>query len=421
MNNFDRETKRMMKDMQRMLGQSSTSQNQNQKNSLKRLEKDIKDLENKKKKLEQEIKVLEKERRDSKKLLEKELETLNRDVEEVNGMVVVNLVKTAYSYDTSDEYQEKLDKIKVEQKQMVKDGGAVKWDKVWRVDGSKTKGAKQMRDLTKLILKAFNNECDNIIINVKYSTIRTAQGKIEKSFNDINKYVVSNECYITDEYLQLKLEELALRVAYLEKKEEERAELRRQMEMLREQEKLEEEIKKEEEKIEFEQQHYNNELDKLRQQLENKEGNESKLIKQIEKLQKKLVELESRKENVLNRKINNKAGYVYIISNPSLKDMYKIGVTKRLEPMVRVEELSSASLPFKYGVHSFIFSEDAFALETALHKAFDEDRVNKVNKHKEFFAVELEDIKREVLKYNPTAQFIDEVVIEDYLVSMEIA
>ena len=101
--------------------------------------------------------------------------------------------------------------------------------------------------------------------------------------------------------------------------------------------------------------------------------------------------------------------------------MYKIGVTKRLEPMVRIEELSSASLPFKYGVHSFIFSEDAFALETALHRAFDEDRVNKVNKHKEFFAVELEDIKREVLKHNPTAQFIDEVVIEDYLMSMEIA
>ena len=81
---------------------------------------------------------------------------------------------------------------------------------------------------------------------------------------------------------------------------------------------------------------------------------------------------------------------------------------------MRIDELSSASVPFRFGVHSFIFSEDAFALENALHKAFDNRRVNKVNLRKEFFNVSLEEVKQEVRKHNPTAQFIDDVIIDEY-------
>ena len=98
--------------------------------------------------------------------------------------------------------------------------------------------------------------------------------------------------------------------------------------------------------------------------------------------------------------------------------MLKIGVTRRIDPQIRVNELSNASLPFEFGVHSFIFSENAFELEHTLHMAFDNKRINKVNKHKEFFSATLDEVKQEVLKYNPTAQFMDEVVIEDYIKSM---
>ena len=99
--------------------------------------------------------------------------------------------------------------------------------------------------------------------------------------------------------------------------------------------------------------------------------------------------------------------------------MVKIGVTRRLSPMDRINELGSASVPFKFGVHSIIFSEDAFKLEYDLHMAFDSYRVNKVNKQKEFFAVTLDMVKEEVLKHNPTATFIDNVVVDEYELSRE--
>ena len=341
-------------------------------------------------------------------------EKLNSVEDSVNNLIDSNMVENPYNYETSEEYQAKLDEIKVRQKEMVKEGNAVEFSTNWMLEDSRVKGQRFMKNLAKLVLRAFNNESDNIIMNVRYSSVAKAKEKIEKSYNAINKMVTISACTITEEYLELKLEELLLKVYWLEAKENEKEEIRRQNEILREQQKVEEEIRIEEEKIEIEQTHFNNELSKLQKQLENEKADKKAVLKQIKKLQEKIKELQKRKENVLDRKINNKAGYVYVISNPSLDNMVKIGVTRRLDPQIRVDELSSASVPFKFGVHSFIFSEDAFALENALHEAFDDRRVNKANKHKEFFNVSLEEVKQEVRKHNPTAQFIDDVIIDEY-------
>lgn len=341
-------------------------------------------------------------------------EKLNSVEDSINNLIDSNMVENPYNYETSEEYQAKLDEIKVRQKEMVKEGNAVEFSTNWMLEDSRVKGQKFMKNLAKLVLRAFNNETDNIIMNVRYSSVAKAKEKIEKSYNAINKMVTISACTITEEYLELKLEELLLKVYWLEAKENEKEEIRRQNEILREQQKVEEEIRIEEEKIEIEQTHFNNELSKLQKQLENEKADKKAILKQIKKLQEKIKELQKRKEDVLNRKINNKAGYVYVISNPSLEGMVKIGVTKRIDPQVRIDELSSASVPFRFGVHSFIFSEDAFALENALHKAFNDKRVNKANLRKEFFNVSLEEVKQEVRKHNPTAQFIDDVIIDEY-------
>ena len=344
-----------------------------------------------------------------------------KDLELVRGEFLlqeISMLENPYEYETSQEFQNRLNEIKKEQKEMVRDGKALIFSTTWTVANSKTKGDKFMKGISKLALKSFNNECDNIIINVKYSSMSIAKDKIEKSFKDTNKFIQVMNCAITDEYLELKIKELQLKCGWLEKREQEKEELKRQAEILREQEKLEKEIKAEEEKIEIEQQHFNNEIANLENQIANG-GNEDRLREEIAKLQAKIDELEGRKATVLERKMHNKAGYVYIISNPSLEGMFKVGVTKRLEPQVRIDELSSASVPFKFAVHSFIFSQDAFALEHTLHMAFDDKRVNKINKHKEFFYATLEEIKEEVFKHNPNAEFIDEAIVEDYVLSLE--
>ena len=167
-----------------------------------------------------------------------------------------------------------------------------------------------------------------------------------------------------------------------------------------------------------------NELNKLQKRMaKENEENQAKLLKQIEELQSKLSEISEVKADLMNRRMNNKAGYVYIISNKGSfgENVYKIGTTRRLDPQVRVDELSNASVPFKYDVHAMIFTDDAFELENNLHKIFDDKRVNKVNKHKEFFNVTIDEIEKAVKEnFNETVEFNKTILNEEYLLSISL-
>ena len=326
-----------------------------------------------------------------------------------------------YIYETSKEFDDQLKEIRKKQKDMIKNKEAIIHDTNWTIDGSSTKGNKLMKDIAKLALDSFNDYCDSLIVRLRYSGIDKAKENIANKYTKINKLLSSFCTRISAEYLYLKYDEVQLKCLFLQKKEEEKEEIRRREAEIREQLKLEEEIKKAQEKIQYEQTQFNTEIARLQEQLNNEQGNNKVIMKQLKKLQDKIAKLEEKKKDVLNRQINRKAGWVYVISNPSLNNMVKIGVTRRLSPMDRVNELGSASVPFKFGVHSIIFSEDAFKLEHDLHMAFDNYRVNKVNKQKEFFAVTLDMVKEEVLKHNPTATFIDNVVVDEYELSKEMA
>ena len=324
-----------------------------------------------------------------------------------------------YTYETSKEFDEQLKEIRKKQKDMIKNKEAMIHDTNWTIDGSSTKGNKLMKDIAKLALDSFNDYCNSLIVRLRYSGIDKAKENIANKYTKINKLLSSFCTRISDKYLFLKYDEVQLKCLFLQKKEEEKEEIRRREAEIREQLKLEEEIKKAQEKIQYEQTQFATEIARLQEQLDNEQGNNKAIMKQLKKLQDKIAKLEEKKKDVLNRQINRKAGWVYVIENPSLDGMMKIGVTRRLDPMDRVNELGSASVPFKFGVHSIIFSEDAFKLEHDLHMAFDNYRVNKVNKQKEFFAITLDMVKEEVLKHNPTATFIDNVVVDEYELSKE--
>lgn len=345
--------------------------------------------------------------------------SLRRYQDEEDYIDIKDMSQYEYDYKDSKEFNEQLTKIRKKQRIMVKNKEAVVCDTEWEINGSISQGRKLTKDICKLTLDSFDDFCDNLIIKLRYSGIQTVKEKILKKYQKINKLLISFNSEISGKYVDLKFEEANLKCKWLMKKEEEKEEIRRREQEIKEQLKLEEEINKAKEKIQYEQTQFNTEIARLQEQLANEQGNKKTIMNQLKKLQDKLAKLEEKKKDVLNRQINKKAGWVYCISNPSLDGMVKLGVTRRLNPMDRVNELGSASVPFKFGVHSIIFSEDAFKLEHDLHMAFDNYRVNKVNKQKEFFAVTLDMVKEEVLKHNPTATFIDNVVVDEYELSRE--
>lgn len=333
-----------------------------------------------------------------------------------------NLFKPKYDFATSEEYKEELENIRARQKQMIKDKSAVSYFDNWTVDGSKTAGRKMTNDNIKMILRCFNSDCENAIDRVKVSNIDSSKARIEKSYTSLNKLNETNKVSITPEFLQLKYDELNLAIEYAWKKQEEKEEQKRIRQEMREQAKLEKELAEARKNIEKEQTHYENALQKLQAQLESESSQEKKedLLQKETEIKEQLSKIHKSLEDVDYRTANQKAGYVYVISNIGAfgENVYKIGMTRRLDPMERVDELGDASVPFNFDVHAMIFSEDAPKLEAALHKAFEDRKLNMVNTRREFFHVTLEEIEQVVKEnYDKTVEFIKTPPAEQYRLS----
>jgi hypothetical protein len=256
-------------------------------------------------------------------------------------------------------------------------------------------------DFIKLVLRAFNGECDAAVMKVKYNNIQTMERRIQKTYDSLNRISVSTHCEITSNFLKLKLEELYLTHEYQEKKQDEKEEQRAIREQMREEEKALREIEKIKEEAEKEEERQQKALEKARLEFESATGKaQEKLLKQIEELQQRLEEAGENKERAISQAQMTKSGHVYIISNlGSFGDnIYKIGMTRRLDPIERVKELSSASVPFPFDVHAMIYSKNAPALESHLHRYFESRRLNQVNNRKEFFKVSLDEIVKAVQK-----------------------
>ena len=190
---------------------------------------------------------------------------------------------------------------------------------------------------------------------------------------------------------------------------------------MREAARLQKEIEAQRKKMEKEQTHYQTAYEKLLKQLEEDPDNSDLLAKKSE-LENQLNDIDRAIKDIDYREANQRAGYVYIISNIGAfgENVYKIGMTRRLDPQDRVDELGDASVPFNFDVHAMIFSDDAPALEAALHKAFEDRKLNMVNTRREFFNVTLDEIK-EVVKENfdKTVEFVDVPDAEQFRVSQK--
>lgn len=293
------------------------------------------------------------------------------------------------------------------------------------VSCSSSLNKKVATNLTKKILRDMNAECDNILLNLTVSNIDSSRNKLTRSFETINALYKNDGISMSKQLLDYKLKELNLTYTYAKKKEEEREIQKAIREQMIEEEKVRKEIERQKAKIAKDQQQFQNEINRTMKYMQNSTNDAEKqlYIDKIRELQDKVTALEAEKKDVLDREANARAGYVYVISNIGSfgDDTYKIGMTRRLEPMDRIDELSSASVPFPFDVHAMIFSEDAPALESKLHQVFDKQRVNRVNTRKEFFRVSLDKIEKVVKEnFDGTATFTEIPVAEQFHETQEI-
>jgi len=323
-------------------------------------------------------------------------------VEEAMEMQSFGFYRPKYGFEDSESYANQLSTIRDEQKAIVKSGEATNCEGEWTVDGDPAKGRKLVGEQAKLMLRAFNGECDAAVAKVKYNNVNHLETRINRSFDAINKLGKAKKLTITREYLNHKLQELYLVYEHREKIQQEREEQREIKERMREEAKALKEIEKAKKEAEQEETAKTQLLEKAREDLAKSQGNQTDRLKTIvDKLEKELKDALQRKAKAIARAQLTRSGHVYVLSNVGSfgEGVYKIGMTRRLDPMERVKELGDASVPFQYDVHAMIYSENAPALENSLHKHLALTRINMVNLRREFFRTTLDEI-RDAIKKN---------------------
>jgi hypothetical protein len=323
-------------------------------------------------------------------------------------LIEFGIYEPVYDFEKSDEYRKEQNKIIQIQKEMITADTAAICNTNWTVEGSEAKGRAVVKVYKKLMLRAFNGESDVLISKVKWNNVNQMNERMQKLFDAINKLGQGFQVYLNNQYLDLKQKELILEYEYQSKRQQEKDEMRAIQDELREEEKVKREFEQAQREAEKEEATYQKALDKARKEYEASTGEKhDNLQAQIEKLEQELKEAQEKKERALSMAQQTKRGHVYIISNIGSfgENVYKIGMTRRLEPMDRVKELGDASVPFQFDIHAMIYSDEAPALENELHKAFTNKKVNMLNYRKEFFNVTLDEIEKKVKEIGLVAEF----------------
>lgn len=329
---------------------------------------------------------------------------------------------TPYQYlmngPVSSKIKAKLEKVKDKQKSLILKGKAYKITSFISWNNNLASGKAMQKRHAKFLLIAFNAEVDNLISNTSAKNFTSNAKKIEKWFDQVNKNGQDSCIMLSRDLLFLRLEEQRYVFEHKYKKEMELEEQRYMRETLREEAKVKREIEKFVIEREKEEKSYQKDLKQALLTIETASQEQiDKLTLHIEELKLKLSRATEEKERALSMAQLTRSGYVYIISNKGSfgQNVYKIGMTRRLEPLDRVRELSGASVPFYYDVHALIPSDDAPSLENKLHNKFAAKRVNKVNQRREFFRLSPEDIENALKEFvEEDVNIIHDVVSDQY-------
>ncbi len=308
-------------------------------------------------------------------------------------------------------YKERLEDLGSRIAILVKSNKAIEKSNMFTFDNSIAKGRKMTNDLGKLMLRAYNAEADNSVRSLRAGNVITAKKRLEASRNAIAKLGSMMEMHIGDQFHDLRLEEIEITSDWLMKKQEEKEAAKEERARLREERRAEKELAQERDRLDKEHTHILNALSKLKESGESDPDLESRL----EALDEAIVKNDYRLANI-------RAGYVYIISNRGAfgDNIVKIGLTRRLEPLDRIRELSGASVPFRFDIHALFFSEDAVTLENELHKHYANRAVNMANSRKEFFFATPAEIRSVLMdKVGNLLEFTEKAAATEYLQSTQ--
>jgi hypothetical protein len=358
------------------------------------------------------------------KELQQRIATLQNEfaaLDEESNLQSFGFYKPRFDFVTSAEYQQKLEYTRTAQKNLITAGTAATCSTEWTVNGSVVEGRKKTAQLLKLILRAFNGECDAAIAKVKYNNVLVMETRIRKSYEAINKLSSRENSQLSATYLDLRLRELYLVHEVQEKIQEEKETQRQIREQMREEEQAQRELEKARLDAEKEEKRFADALRKAQQDVQKATGEaQQRLLAQIEALESQLTQAQQLKQRAISQAQLTRSGHVYVISNIGSfgEDVYKIGMTRRLDPLDRVKELGDASVPFQFDVHAVIYADDAPKLENTLHKLFHHRRVNRINERKEFFRVSLTEIAQAVHANHGEIEFLHEAEAQEYRKTM---
>jgi len=353
------------------------------------------------------------------KHLEHESNLLKNDLE----IAEFGVYEPQFDYETSAIFKLKIKENRAKQKELISQDLAIQGGTGWQVNGSLSKGISLIKKQKKLMLRALNGECDNFIKSVKWNNETRMEERILKSAEIISRIGDSQGLKVSDEFVKLKLLELRLTHEAALKKHEEKEIQREIREKIRDEEKARKEYEKALRDTEKEEKLLHDAMKKAREQMEKSTASERALFEsRLLDLQGKLKEAEEKNQRAISMAQQTKAGHVYVISNIGSfgENVFKIGMTRRLEPLDRIYELGDASVPFRFDVHAMIYSENAPELENQLHKKFDRYRINHVNRRREYFNVSLEEIEKVVKENHGEIEFVIEPEAKEYRESLVI-
>lgn len=292
----------------------------------------------------------------------------------------VGIYRYRHRLDDAVAYKSAISALRDRIRASAKRGDAVSGTTNWTVNGSTVQGRKMVSEVSKLMLRAYNADADHQARTMRAYKLDTALTRLDTTRGTIVRLGTTMNIQVSGSYHLLRREELELTADYLSKVEEEKERQRQLREDQREQQRAEAEYVREQERLERDRHRYSEALSQLEAR-----GETQKAIE----VRSQLTSVTAALSGLAQRRANLRLGHVYVISNIGAfgKRMMKIGMTRRLDPLDRVRELGDASVPFRFDVHALIFSEDAVALETALHHHFAAQRVNQVNARREFFYV----------------------------------
>lgn len=317
----------------------------------------------------------------------------------------VGVYQYSHPLDDSVAYKAELARIQDKIRHMNRvGGGAVRGSTTMTLDGSLPRGQVMVKEFSKLLLRAYNNEADNLVRGMRPYKLESAKDRLTKAKATIERLGRGMDIIILPVYHQLRLTEMELTADYIDKLAGEKEREKEERARLREERAAQAEFARQREKLDRERAHYLNALAAL------EAGGDAEAA---ERLRAELGEIDKAIADVDYRAANIRAGYVYVISNVGAfgERMVKVGMTRRLEPMDRVKELSDASVPFNFDVHAIHFSNDAVGVEAEMHRRLADRRVNRVNLRREFFYATpaevrdlLADVAGDLLEYTESAE-----------------